>query len=137
MTFSISNTTGEICGICLEPYQEQEVQDIDKTIQLICGHIFHRECAKLSSKYQRETGRDLSCGYCTQVYAPKAELINVYADKQAFRSRLNIIKEEYSHDIEITHVIPHINGIREQLFNLRARASERLKKQLLGHIDRY
>lgn len=77
MTAALSNATRDLCAICFVEYGKNEIHDVDKTIQLVCGHIFHTACAAQHAGF-REAGRDrIRCCYCNQTNAPQARESNV------------------------------------------------------------
>lgn len=144
MTSTIAGSTREECSICWEDYKENEIKDVDKTIQLVCGHIFHITCYEENIEHQEKTAKekgkgqiDIRCCYCKQVNVPKRKDRSPYYSNETFQRELDIVAKEYGYEDEITEVFPYLDNIRDQLLNEHKQVSERSKSERLAAIERY
>lgn len=118
MTTPILNITQKICTLCDKEYQKKEISDVAKVVELACHHFYHIGCLSQALRDQEGRQTELSCHYCTQVFAPPARAVNAFTDPEIFQARLKEIKEDYDYDSKVIEAISIIDSLYTPLHDL-------------------
>ena len=108
----IRNTTYSSCPICSEDYDNKEVKDTQKVIEIVCGHFFHANCLRTWNEHQERAHGALRCGYCNQTYGePIKPNPDVLKKRESFDSALETLKQNYSYDSSALEAIDLVRGV--------------------------
>jgi len=115
MTTPISNSTQEMCVICYEDYQDKEISNVNKIVELACHHFYHMDCISKSLSSQKDRRRDLTCCYCNQVIAFAPQNTDAFTSQEIFQARLKEIEEDCDYDSKVMESIPIVATLYHSL----------------------
>lgn len=95
MNTYLNNSLPIGCSYCNQSYQNEEIKNTDKVVELTCRHLFHKQC--IASKFQgdEDNGKDLTCPGCSQISIAKKvsrNLSNISAED--IKAHLSATKED-------------------------------------------
>ena len=118
MVTPILNSTQETCAICYKDYQDKEISDVTKVVELACRHFYHIDCISQSLICQEKGQRKLTCCYCNQVVAPLAQGANAFENQEVFQERLEEIRKDYDYDNEVIEAVSIVATLYTPLHDL-------------------
>ncbi|MEK7340096.1 MAG: hypothetical protein AABZ92_05220 [Verrucomicrobiota bacterium] len=116
MATPVLNSTQETCAICHKDYQDKEISDVSRVVELACRHFCHIGCISKSLRDQENGQRGLT--HCNQKFTSSARAANVFTGQEIFQARLEEIGEDYDYDNEVMESVSVIADLYDSLHDL-------------------